>query len=621
MNLIYYVVLFPLLSCLILISLQKFLSKNYVSWISISSVFMSLLFFLYVVYDYYIKFNISKIFFIPLLNWTTVYNYRVEWNFLIDFFSLSMIGMVLIVSISVYLFSVWYMQNSLVYTKYFIYMNFFVSLMMIFILTSNLIIMFCAWELVGVCSYLLIGFYYNRQRNGYAAIKSFLMTRFSDIFFLVSIFLIFLKFHTVDFVVLKYFVSEIILLNIHTNYVYWITCFLIIAAIGKSVQVPLHTWLIGAMVGPTPASALIHAATLVTMGVYLIVRMYILFIYNTYAMSYLAILGCITIIISGISAIFENNIKRILAYSTMNQIGYMFIALGSYNIKGAFIHLICHAFFKAILFLSTGSIIKCTNNEQNIFNMGGLYKKIPLVYITFLIGSCSLISLPFITSSFYSKSNIILNIPYYGNNFLLLFSLIGIFLTSIYLFRMIFLVFHGSSKPKIILFKKKWFHNISLFVLCIGCTPITWYVTSYFWDQVYYYTSNSILEYSIYIEYFSFLLSALGFIIIYLVYKSKKFSLKNFYSNQIFNLLRTLALNYWFFDSFYFYVFIRTYYNFSNYLNKNNFYYIEKIFLNKIYWFIKQFSNFTSINIIYHMRWNVICLTLFLLIIFAVNNY
>ncbi|VFP83593.1 NADH-quinone oxidoreductase subunit L [Buchnera aphidicola] len=619
MNLIYYVVIFPLLSCFLLILLQQFLSKKYVALISISSIFISLLFFLYVVYDYYKKINISKIFFIPLLHWITVNNYSIEWNFLIDFFSLSMLGMILLISICVYLFSFWYMQDSSVYIKYFIYMNLFISCMMIFTLTSNLITMFCVWELVGVCSYLLIGFYFNRERNGYAAIKSFLMTRFSDVFFLIAIFLIFLKLNTIDFITLKYSVNEIIFLNNHTNYLSLITFLLIIAAIGKSAQVPLHTWLIGAMVGPTPSSALIHAATMVTMGIYLILRTYTLFLYSTYAMNFLVIIGCITIIISSISAIIENNIKRILAYSTMSQIGYMFIALGSNNIKGAFIHLICHAFFKSLLFLSAGSIIKCVNNEQNIMNMGGLYKKIPFVYITFLMGIFSLISLPFITSSFYSKSHIIFNILYHKNSFLLLCSLTGIFLTSIYSFRMVFLIFHGSNKSNFIFIKKNFFHNISLFVLCIGCTPITWNFMSYIWTKLYFKSIN-ILPNSIYIEYLSCILLIFGFFIAYFSYIRKNFLLKNFYFNKIFNTFYVLVVNYWFFDFFYFYVFIQAYYNLSNYLN-NNFYYVERIFLNKIYFFIKRLSNLNSTNIINHIRWYIFCLMLVLLFIFFVDYY
>ncbi|VFP81032.1 NADH-quinone oxidoreductase subunit L [Buchnera aphidicola (Cinara kochiana kochiana)] len=620
MNLIYYVVIFPLLSCLLLVCLQKFLSKNNVALISISSVFVSLLFLLYVIYDYYHKINISKIFFVPMLHWITVNNYNIEWNFLIDFFSLSMLAMVLLISICVYLFSFWYMRDSVVYTKYFIYMNLFILCMIIFILTSNLITMFCAWEIVGVCSYLLIGFYFNNERNGYAAIKSFLMTRFGDVFFLISIFLIFLKFNTVDFLTLQNSIDKIIFLNNSTNYLSIITFLLIIAAIGKSAQVPLHTWLIGAMVGPTPASALIHSATMVTMGVYLILRTYVLFIFNTYAMSLLAIIGCITIIISSISAIFENNIKCILAYSTMSQIGYMFLALGSNNIKGAFFHLICHAFFKSILFLSAGSIIKCVNNEQNISKMGSLYKKIPFVYITFLIGSFSLVSLPFLTSSFYSKSNILFNILYHKNNFLLIFSLIGIFLTSIYVFRMVFLVFHGSHKSNFVFVKKNFFHNISLFVLCIGCTPITWNFMSYIWNQLHY-ESFIILSNFVYVEYLSSILSVFGFIIVYFIYIKKNFLIKNFSLNKVFNLFDILTYNYWFFDVFYSYIFVQTYCNLSNYLNKNNFYYIERFLLDKIFFPIKRLSNLNSLNMIHHIRWYIFCLTSVLLIIFFVNYY
>ncbi|VFP77685.1 NADH-quinone oxidoreductase subunit L [Buchnera aphidicola] len=619
MNLIYYVLLVPLLSCLVLIFLQRFFLKNYVSIISLVSIFTSLLLFVCIVHSYCNSFNQSKIFFIPLIRWMTINQYNINLNFLIDVFSLSMLAVVLIIGLCVFSFSCWYMQNSSMYVKYFIYMNLFILFMLVFSLTTNLVTMFCAWELVSVCSYLLIGFYSYHKKNRYFAIKSFLMTRFSDIFFLISIFLIFLKFKTLDFVVLKYYIYEIIFLNNHTNYIFLITFFLTIAAIGKSAQVPLHTWLIGAMVGPTPASALIHAATMIIMGVYLILRVYILFICNSYIMVFLSLIGCLTIIISGISAIFENNIKRILAYSTMSQIGYMFIALGSNNIHGAFIHLICHAFFKSLLFLSVGSIIKCVNGEQNIIKMGGLYKKLPLTYMTFLIGISSLISLPFITSSSYSKSSILLHLIFYKNYFLFLCSLIGIFLTAIYSCRMVFLIFHGIEKSKFRYLRKNFLHNFSLLLLSIGCTSLTWYIISHVFNKTY---NLSCIEgvNVFYIEFISVICSGLGLLVSYIFCIRKNFYFTNYYLSKIFYPFYVLIINYWFFDVFYFYIFIQTYCNISYYLNRVNLLYIENLFLNQIFLTKKRVFNIPSVNIIYHVRWYIFCLTIVLSMIFIINN-
>ncbi|VFP85748.1 NADH-quinone oxidoreductase subunit L [Buchnera aphidicola (Cinara pseudotaxifoliae)] len=619
MNLIYYVFLVPLISCFFLIFLQKFCLKNYVSVISLVSIFTSLLVFLYIVYSYCNLFGRSRIFLIPLVQWMTINKYNINLNILIDVLSLSMLAIVLIIGLCVYLFSCWYMQNSSMYIKYFIYINLFILFMLMFSVTDNLITMFCAWELVGICSYLLIGFYSHHKENRYSAIKSFLMTRLSDVFFLIAIFFVFLKFKTLDFIVLKYYIHEIIFLNNHTNYLFLITFFLTIAAIGKSAQVPLHTWLIGAMVGPTPASALIHAATMIIMGVYLILRVYVLFTNNFYILFFLSLIGCLTIIISGISAVFENNVKRILAYSTMSQIGYMFIALGSNNAYGAFIHLICHAFFKSLLFLSSGFIIKCVNGEQNIIKMGGLYRKIPLIYATFLIGTSSLISLPFITSSSYSKNSILLHLMVCKNYFLFLCALTGVFLTAVYSFRMVFLIFHGVEKSKFVYLKKNFLCNTSLLILSVGCTPLTWYIISCILNKIYQVSYTEGLN-IFYIECISIVISGLGVFVSYMFCIRKNFYFTNYYLRNIFHLFYTLIINYWFFDVFYFYVFIQSYCNLSNYLNRINSLYIENLFLNQIFLIKKRIFNIPSVNIVYHIRWYVFCLTVVLFTIFIINN-
>ncbi|ABJ90584.1 NADH-quinone oxidoreductase subunit L [Buchnera aphidicola] len=619
MNLIFYIVLFPLLSFFLLFFFQNFFSKKNISMICIFSLIVSFVFYLYVFYNYY-KNNVFKVFFISVCNWITLNNYNIKLKFLIDIFSLTMLGILQLISLCVFIFSLWYMKKSQEYKKYFLYMNLFVFFMMIFLLTSNFLSMFFVWELVGLCSYLLIGFYYKKKKNGYAAIKSFLMTRISDLFFLIAIFLIFLKFNTLDFFVLKYYLKEIIFLNNYTNDLFWITFFLTIAVIGKSAQVPLHTWLTGAMVGPTPASALIHAATMVTMGIYLIIRVNFLFFSCIEIMKLFLIIGSITILISSISAIYEKNIKCILAYSTMSQIGYMLLALGTKNIFGAFFHLIIHAFFKSLLFLSAGSIIKYTNNEFNIFKMGCRYQEVPFLYILFLICCFSLMSFPLITSGYYSKKNILFYI-YNQKNYLVLFMFfLGVFFTSIYSMRMIFVIFHNINKKKYLYIKKNFFYNFSLFVLFLGCTPLTWYLFYNIFSK-YFILSNHICAESLYIEYISFCCSLLGLIYSYFMYYKKDFSSKNNFFKSIFYPIYILINNSWYFDIFYFYIFIQSYCNISQYINNKNFFYIENFFLNKKKFFKKKIFKINIVDIVYHIRWYIFCLFSVLLIIFININY
>ncbi|WP_075433724.1 NADH-quinone oxidoreductase subunit L [Buchnera aphidicola] len=620
MNLIYYAGIFPLISFFLLVFFQNQLSNKRVSAVSILFLFLSFCIFVYSVYDYYHSLSTSNVFFIPVFRWLTLGDYCMQFSCIIDFFSLCMLGVVLFISICVYLFSFWYMKDSLEYIKYFMYMNLFVSFMVFFVLASNLMSMFFAWEAVGVCSYLLIGFYMNKKNNGYAAIKSFLMTRIGDVFFLIAIFLIILKFHTLEFFELKYFSKEMIFLNNHTNYLFWMTLFLTVAAIGKSAQVPVHTWLIGAMSGPTPASALIHAATMVVMGIYLIIRTYPLFICSDRVMTFLSIIGCFTILISSLSAIFEKNIKRILAFSTMSQIGYMFVALGSNNVKGAFLHLVSHAFFKSLLFLSAGSIIKHVNNEQDIFKMGGLYKKIPFVYITFLIGSVSLVSLPFITSSFYSKGDILFHLMHRRELWLIVCCFLGVFFTSIYSLRMIFLIFHRQNSSDLIYIKKNVFYYAPLLALSVGCTPVTWNITSNIFSNFFGKLTFSNSEYA-YMECITFTISIIGFIATYVFYKYEKFFLKKNFLQVIFYPWYILSTNYWFFDFIYSYLFVRGYINISKYLDSKKFFHVENFFYRYIVFFKMEIFKIEPFSVLYHVRWYLLCLIVSCLIIFINQNH
>jgi len=320
--------------------------------------------------------------------------------------------------------------------------------MLILVLADNLLLLYLGWEGVGLCSYLLIGFWYKEPANGYAARKAFIITRIGDTAMIIGIFILFVNFGTFN-------INELM----QQASVKWITgssiavltsALLLGGALGKSAQLPLQTWLPDAMAGPSPVSALIHAATMVTAGVYLIARTHILFSLAPIVQSVIAIIGALTLIIAGFSALAQHDLKRILAYSTISQIGYMFLALGVGAWSAAVFHFMIHAFFKALLFLAAGVVILVLNEEHDIFKMGGLRKKMPIIFMTFLIGSASLSALPLITAGFYSKDQIL----WYsfssvsGNTLFWIGGIIGAFLTALYSFRMIFIAFFGEAKTQ-----------------------------------------------------------------------------------------------------------------------------------------------------------------------------
>ena len=327
-------------------------------------------------------------------------------------------------------------------------MNLFVGSMLILVLADNILLLYLGWEGVGLCSYLLIGFWYKKPANGYAARKAFIITRIGDTAMIIGIFILFLNFGTFNINELMQQASE---KWVAGSFIAVVTAALLLGgALGKSAQLPLQTWLPDAMAGPSPVSALIHAATMVTAGVYLIARTHVLFSLAPIVQTAVAIIGALTLVIAGFSALAQNDLKRILAYSTISQIGYMFLALGVGAWSAAVFHFMIHAFFKALLFLGAGIVILVLNEEHDIFKMGGLRKKIPVVFITFLIGAASLSALPLITAGFYSKDEILwysLSSPN-GNTILWLAGITGAFLTALYSFRMIFITFFGEAKTQ-----------------------------------------------------------------------------------------------------------------------------------------------------------------------------
>ena len=381
-----------------------------------------------------------------LWTWMAVGDFRPAFGLHLDGLSLTMLGVITGVGFLIHLFASWYMRGEEGYSRFFSYMNLFVASMVLLVLGNNLVMLYLGWEGVGVCSYLLIGFYYRTVANGNAALKAFIVTRVGDVFMAIGMFILLQKLGTLD-------IQEMLRLapQVFTSgdpAITWATLMLLGGAVGKSAQLPLQTWLADAMAGPTPVSALIHAATMVTAGVYLIARLNGLFVLAPDVMVLVGATGALTLLMAGLCAMVQTDIKRVLAYSTMSQIGYMFLALGAGAWQAAVFHLMTHAFFKALLFLGSGAVILACHHEQDIFKMGGLRKTLKLEYACFLVGGAALSALPLITAGFYSKDEILW--AHWaltdGPSPLFYAGLVGAFMTSLYTFRLIFTVFHGEEK-------------------------------------------------------------------------------------------------------------------------------------------------------------------------------
>ena len=360
-----------------------------------------------------------------------------------------MIFVVCSISFFVHIYSTGYMTFDKDYSRFFSYISFFTFAMLLLVMSDNFIQMFIGWEGVGLASYLLIGFWHSKASAISANLKAFLVNRIGDLFFIIGVVIIFSIFNSFNFSVIfneiNYLKDPNDLANLE------LAClFLFIGAMAKSAQIPLHIWLPDSMEGPTPISALIHAATMVTAGIFLIIRLSPIYEVSTYTMDTILIIGAITSLLLGIVGIYQNDIKKVIAYSTISQLGYMICILGAGFYAASFFHLFTHAYFKALLFLSAGAVIISMHHEQDIRKMGNLRAYLPITYKCFLIGTLCLVGFP-LTSGFFSKDLILISL-YNDDNFLSLFSyvvlVIGTFVTSMYSFRLLFLVFHGDERFK-----------------------------------------------------------------------------------------------------------------------------------------------------------------------------
>ena len=392
---------------------------------------------------------------IIIATWISSGSLEVNWSMKIDSLSAVMLVVVTSVSALVHIYSIGYMSHDPHKPRFMAYLSLFTFAMLMLVTADNFIQLFFGWEGVGLCSYFLIGFWFKKESANKAAIKAFVVNRVGDFGFALGIFLIFYLFGTVNYTEVFAEIPNItdknlVFLGITFNTVDLICLLLFIGAMGKSAQILLHTWLPDAMEGPTPVSALIHAATMVTAGVFLVVRCSPIYEYSDLALNIITIIGMSTAFFAATVALVQNDIKKIIAYSTCSQLGYMFFAtgVGAYNV--AMFHLFTHAFFKALLFLGSGSVIHAFKDEQNINNMGGVWKKLPYTYSLMIIGTLALTGFPFL-SGFYSKDAIIEFAYLRGNTTGYYAAGIGIFtafLTSIYSWRLIFKTFHGEYNNK-----------------------------------------------------------------------------------------------------------------------------------------------------------------------------
>jgi NADH-quinone oxidoreductase subunit L len=384
-----------------------------------------------------------------LWEWLSVGGFTPEISLYLDALSLVMMLVVTFVGFLIHLYSSEFMIEDEGYGRFFAYMNLLVGSMLILVLADNLLLLYLGWEGVGLCSYLLIGFWYKEPANGLAARKAFVVTRVGDTAMSIGLFLLFTSLGTLRIQELMRLATEH--WAVGSGLAVAAAALLLGGALGKSAQLPLQTWLPDAMAGPSPVSALIHAATMVTAGVYLIARTHVIFSLAPVVQEAVAVIGALTLLLAGFSALTQTDIKRVLAYSTISQIGYMFLALGVGAWSAAILHFMTHAFFKALLFLGAGIVISGLHHEHNMFKMGGLRSQIPVTFWTFLIGASSLSALPFVTAGFYSKDLILFEAwaSPAGSGWLWAAGLLGAFLTSLYSFRMVFVTFFGDAKMQV----------------------------------------------------------------------------------------------------------------------------------------------------------------------------
>ncbi len=510
--------------------------------------------------------------------WLTSGSLEVNWQFRFDTLSCVMMLVVTTVSSMVHIYSIGYMSHDRSKSRFMAYLSFFTFSMLILVASNNLLQLFFGWEGVGVASYLLIGFWYHKKSANQAAIKAFIVNRVGDLGFAIGLIFIFMIFETLNFdkifqLAPSYAYQTIELLSFKVNILEFSCFMLFLGAMGKSAQLFLHTWLPDAMEGPTPVSALIHAATMVTAGVFMVCRLSPVFEYAPHVLDFITILGAVTALFASTIALTQFDIKRVIAYSTCSQLGYMFFAAGLSAYPAAIFHLTTHAFFKALLFLCAGSVIHGLSNEQDMRKMGGTYKKLPVTYVLMWIGSLALAGVPFF-SGFYSK-DMILEVAFAAKNSVGIFAFIcgsiAAILTAFYSWRLLFMTFHGDYKGDETRYNKIHESPLSmllpLFFLAIGAVLSGWFFVELFVGKNYdLFWANSIFILSghealnnahyvpKWVKLFPIVLGILGISIATLFYVLIPDLPK--ITSHLFRPVYLLFYNKWYFDEIYTFIFI-----------------------------------------------------------------
>ena len=454
------VVLAPLAGSIIAGLFGRVIGRNGAHWVTIIGVgvsfVLSLIAYKHLFYDGGAVFNGT------VFTWLNTAHYHFEVGFLIDRLSVTMMVVVTFVSWMIHIYTIGYMHDDPGYQRFFSYISLFTFAMLMLVMSNNFMQLFFGWEGVGLVSYLLIGFWFKRESAIFANLKAFLVNRVGDFGFLLGIAAVLMHFHTLDYAQVFHAApglanDTVQILQGHDWSLMTVICIcLFVGAMGKSAQVPLHVWLPDSMEGPTPISALIHAATMVTAGIFMVARMSPLYEYSETALNFILFIGAITAFFMGLLGLVQNDIKRVIAYSTLSQLGYMTVALGASAYAAAIFHLVTHAFFKALLFLAAGSVIIAMHHEQDMRKMGGLYRYMPITWFTALIGSLALIGFPGF-AGFYSKDSIIeaVQMSHLSMAPLAYWSVLGgVFITALYSFRLFFLTFHGKERMD----RETWSH-------------------------------------------------------------------------------------------------------------------------------------------------------------------
>ncbi len=604
------IIFLPLLGFLFCFLLGK--QFNYkVYQISTTSILFLCTLFSWIIFIQFINNKETEIIFI--LNWITSGNFIVDWSIRLDTLTAVMFIVVTTVSACVHLYSIGYMEEDPSKIRFMGYLSLFTFFMLVLVSSNNLLQMFFGWEGVGLASYLLIGFWHHKDSANKAAIKAFVVNRVGDFGYAIGIAGIFYIFGTISFdsifsQVDRFSEHQIQFLSFSFPTLDFLCFLLFIGAMGKSAQLGLHTWLPDAMEGPTPVSALIHAATMVTAGVFLVARMSPLYEFATFTNLFITFIGAATAIFAASIALTQNDIKRVIAYSTCSQLGYMFFAAGVGAYNASIFHLTTHAFFKALLFLSAGSVIHAMHHEQDMRKMGGLFKKIPFTASMMWIGSLAIIGFPYL-SGYYSKESILENAFYASNGIAYFAYLVGILtalLTAFYSWRLLFLTFHGENRSN----NKTYDHahesplvmTAPLFILAIGSIFSGIFFADYFigyykkefWDNAILLTESSHKYLPLTQSLISKSAVAVGILICVLIYSNNLNRAKNLSYNL--DPLYSLSKNKWYVDELYHKVFVLTFFKLANFFwKRGDEKTIDGLGPNGVSWIISKSSSYVSL--------------------------